>query len=324
MLALVLVVVLAILAVGACIAVGVWVHSEMKKDKREMRRRWKKVLRSVRASDQSAQDRIATSDAALSQLGRKVQGVQQGMLMMSRKDDEIVRKVQGVQQGMLMMSKKDDEIARKVQGVQQGMRMMSRKDDELGRQISQLSVMQPFLDVARVDASGISMAKDQRLCIDAQCMQAPDISKLRDLKLPAALPPIGSVWRCDTVKVDKLSSSQPDIAPFPVTFRVEGNSVPSYPLSIRFTEIVRPGDVLPIPLEVDPTNGSSNAPLNFYPYMDTDRYMAWKPQRRSPISFADGYAVGKTCTFNFIGYISTSLGDNSFNHNTPAVFTRIS
>lgn len=265
---------------------------------------------------------------------------------MSREDSAIKKVLASIGERVGSLSQSDRALGMQVQTVKQRLMMMSKEDEAINRRLSKLSQkdealqrdvmsLRPFLDVAKVDASGIqvkrnvNMAKGSQLCIDAQCMSSQDIANLK----PAPGPPVGSVWRCAAVKVDKQFPSDPDIAPFPMTLRIEDNAyrdaIPSYPLSIRFTEIGTEGDITfhPIPVEADPTNSRKSSVSNYYPYIAYDVLEVAVPQRVFPMSF-NGYGIGATCVFNVVGYFLTALGSEDVpiegRTNAPAVFTRIS
>lgn len=320
-----LVLVLAVLCI-ACVGVAIWVVVEMKKEKRELERKWRRMYKKGTATMDSKLDRHMSEIKAAStkkdaELKRALVGIDKRVGTLADTDAILGRQVQTVKQGMMMMHREDQLIKGRLAA-------LSDKDDAFEKDVMS---MRPFLDVAQVDKDGIqfgknvNLGKDGQFCIDSQCLSSQDIAKMRAPQTP----PIGSVWRCSAVQVDMVDPTIGKIPPFPVTFRIEDNtyqnSVPSYPLSMRFTEIMVQADFQPIPIEADPTNSSkSNAATgtaNFYPYVDINPRNVAVSQRIFPLTF-NGYGMGATCRFNIIG-IFTLEDSGTYMENAPAIFTRI-
>lgn len=305
---LVLIVLLAILCL-ASVGAAVWVYMEMQKDKKEVKRKWKSLSRKGH-SLKSKIGRISKDDAKIK---KALVGIDKRVGSLSKTDQMLGTQIQTVKQGMMMMSKEDAAINQRIS-------QLSETDQALQ---SDVAKMRPLLDVASVDASGnLKIAKDRQFCMDTECISSQDIPKMKK----APWPPIGSVWRCETVTVDKISPTDPDISPFPVTFRMEDqtfpDSTPSYPLNFRITDLQGIQGFPSIPVEEDPTNTSKSKILNFYPFYDVSRRNVGITQRLFPMAFS-GYEIGSKCTFNIVGYLTMTF-DSRRQNNSPAVFTRVS
>lgn len=315
-----LVLVLAVLSI-ACVAVAVWVVVEMRKEKREMERKWRRMYKKGSAAMNSKLDRHMThlrdsERKKAAELKKALVGIDARVGSLADADKTLGTQVNGVKQRMAMMTREDQQMNRRIAD-------LSEKDQALERDVMG---MRPFLDATQVDAEkiqfgrSVSLAKDRQLCIDAQCLSSQDIAQLKAAKPQP--PPIGSVWRCNAVKLDNTGPDGEIVPPFPVTFKIVDASytgaIPSYPLSIVFTEIGVVAEFTPpIPIEADPTNAT-----RFYPYVDIDQRNVAVPQRVFPMAF-DGYAVGATCTLNIIGMFTLDV-DGSYLQNSPSIFTRIS
>jgi hypothetical protein len=314
---LVLIALLAILCL-ASVGVAVWVYIEMQKDKREVKREVKRRWKSLGKKGHSLKSKIGKRLDEMSREDTKIKkaliGIDERVGYLSRADKVLGTQMQTVK---MMMSKEDAAINKRIS-------KMSERDEALR---SDVAKMRPILNVASVDASGnLRIAKDRQFCIDTECVSSHDIPKMKK----APLPPIGSVWRCDSVKVDKLPSDpDPDgiVVQFPVAFRMEDqtfpDSIPSYPLNFRITDINgESGPFPPIPIEEDPNNTSKSKILNFYPLNDMNTWNVGITQRLFPMAF-NGYDIGSKCTYNFVGHIAMEFAPERKN-NSPAVFTRVS
>jgi hypothetical protein len=309
------------------VGVVVWVCIEMHKNKRDFRRRWKR-LGKEKSKIGKRLDEMIKED---SKINKTLVGIDERL---SKEDSKINKTLVGIEE---RLSKEDS----KIKGIEERVGSLSKEDEKINERISKISEtdeairsdvakMRPLLNVASVDASGnLSIANDRQFCIDTECISSHDIPKMKK----APLPPIGSVWRCDVVKVDAVHPmwATNNNAQVSVTFTMEDqtfpNSIPSYTLNLRFTDINGDRGPFPsIPVEEDPTNTSKSKILNFYPHRDdsvngmtvSQWSMGTMQQRMFPMVF-NGYDIGSTCTFNFIGWCIPDLKKNS-----PAVFTRVS
>jgi hypothetical protein len=233
---LVLIALLAILCL-ASVGVAAWVYIEMQKDKREVKREVKRRWKSLGKKGHSLKSKIGKRLDEMSREDTKIKkaliGIDERVGYLSRADQVLGTQMQTVK---MMMSKEDAAINKRIS-------KMSERDEALR---SDVAKMRPILNVASVDASGnLRIAKDRQFCIDTECVSSHDIPKMKK----APLPPFGSVWRCDAVKVDNGA-----IDAISVTFRMEGPL-----LNIRFIDIG--GDTSlalapPILVDEDPTNTS--------------------------------------------------------------------
>jgi hypothetical protein len=266
---LVLIVLLAILCL-ASVGVVVWVCIEMHKNKRDFKRRWKRLgkekskigkrLDEMSKEDSKINKTLVGIDERHSKINKTLVGIEERL---SKEDEKINKTLVGIE---MRLSKEDEKINKTLVGIEKRVGSLSKEDEKINERISKISEtdeairsdvakMRPLLNVANVDASGnLRIAKDRQFCIDTECVSSHDIPKMKK----APLPPFGSVWRCDAVKVDNGA-----IDAISVTFRMEGPL-----LNIRFIDIG--GDTSlalapPILVDEDPTNTSKSKSKIFYP-----------------------------------------------------------